>query len=58
MIEADTYVVRIYRRGPGKGRVSGVVEIVRSRREVAFSSLAALRRILGIAVPQPKRGRG
>lgn len=53
MLEAQTYIVRIYRRkGALARRVAGVVEIVEQRRSVAFRGLPALCAIL---TEPPKR---
>jgi hypothetical protein len=47
MLEAQTYIVRIYRRKGALARgVAGVVEIVEQRRSVAFRGLPALCAIL------------
>jgi hypothetical protein len=58
----ESYVVRIYRRGPGaRGRIAGTVEIVASGIERSFNGLRELQSILtrrahatGNATPRDK----
>jgi len=50
-MQAQTYIVRIYRRNGGSG-FAGVVEIVQGRRSEAFRNFEELRAILN----QPPRG--
>lgn len=47
MPQAETYVVRIYRRGTrGEDGIAGVVEVVRNRRVFRFETFDGLRRVL------------
>lgn len=50
-MQAQTYIVRIYRRNGGSG-FAGVVEIVHGRRSEAFRNFEELRAILD----RPPRG--
>ncbi len=50
-MQAQTYIVRIYRRNGGSG-FTGVVEIVQRRRSESFRNFEELRSILD----QPPRG--
>jgi hypothetical protein len=59
MLEAQTYIVRIYRRkGALARRVVGVVEIVDQRRSVAFRGLPALCAILAGPLTRCAKGAG
>lgn len=54
----DSYVIRIYRRDPGRGRaVAGIVEDVEARRTRAFSGRDDLWRILTARTTQPSKRR-
>lgn len=47
MLEAQTFIVRLYRRhGTARRALTGVVEIVAERRVVAFRGIHALHAIL------------
>ena len=51
---AQTYVVRIYRRGGASREFIGIVEIVGSRRRLRFDSFDTLRAILAKRPPGSK----
>jgi len=59
MLEAHTFIVRIYRRESGRGgRTAGFVEIVDQQRCVPFAGYAALRQILAKALLHRRKDAG
>jgi len=56
LVQAQTYVVRIYRRNGSPGNeLAGVVEVVRTGRKLRFESFDQLRTILGVHSFRGKR---